>query len=236
MRLSACHALDQRLAAARDDHVDIVGHGQHDADGGAVNGGHKLDRRLRQACGLQAGLHAGGDGAGGFETVRSSAQDAGVAGLQAQPAGIGGDVGAALIDDADDAERYADAGDLQAVGALPLRHDGADGIGQGRHVFQALGDAFDAQFVQLQPVHQRRGGAARDGCGKVAGVGGQDFGHTGAECRRCGAQCLVLLRRRGQGKHCGCGARGAPQLLHLPLQGINGVLDGGHDGRSQWKF
>ena len=61
----------------------------------------------------------------------------GIAGLQAERAGIGRDVGAALEDDADDAERRAHALDVQAVGAVPFGDHFADRIGQ-------FGDGADA--------------------------------------------------------------------------------------------
>jgi hypothetical protein len=49
----AADALDQALAAARDDHVHVLGHGDQLADGGAVGGLHQL-----HAVGRQAGLRS----------------------------------------------------------------------------------------------------------------------------------------------------------------------------------
>ena len=94
-------ARDQALAAARHDHVDAaVQSGQQQADRGAVARRHQRDRGFRQT-GLAQALHqAVMDGAAGAETVGAAAQDHGVAGFQAQHAGIGGDVGAALEDHA----------------------------------------------------------------------------------------------------------------------------------------
>ena len=48
----------------------------------------------------------------GMMALRAAAQDRGVAGLEAQRAGVGGHVGAALVDDADHAERHAHALEL----------------------------------------------------------------------------------------------------------------------------
>ena len=49
------------------------------------------------------------DRAAGAGASRAAAQDHGIAGLQAQRAGIGGHIGAAFEDHADDAERHAHA-------------------------------------------------------------------------------------------------------------------------------
>ena len=102
-RLSAAIALDQRLAAARDDDVDDAGHLQHLADGGAVGRRHQLDAVFRQAGGDEGDGEAFVDHRRGGEALRTAAEDGRVARLQAQPAGIGGDVRPRLVDDADDA-------------------------------------------------------------------------------------------------------------------------------------
>ena len=62
---------------------------------------------------------AGGDGAVGGERFRAALEDDGVARLEAQPGGVGGDVGTRLVDHADDAERDRAPGDLEAVRAAP---------------------------------------------------------------------------------------------------------------------
>ena len=66
-----------------------------------------LHRFGRQPGGLEAFLDQRGDGAVGADRFRTAAQDGGVAGFQAQGGGIGGDVRARFVNDADDAERYA---------------------------------------------------------------------------------------------------------------------------------
>ena len=55
-------ALDQALAAARDDDVHVFGHGDEFAHGGAVGGFDHLHGIGRQAGGGQACAYAGGDG------------------------------------------------------------------------------------------------------------------------------------------------------------------------------
>ena len=78
----------------------------------------------------------------------AAAQDRGVAGLQAQRAGISGDVGTAFVDDADDADRHAHALEFETIGPRPLCEHGADGIGKRGDVVKALRHAVDALLVQ----------------------------------------------------------------------------------------
>ena len=56
----------------------------------------------------------------------AAAQDGGVAGLEAERAGVAGHVGPALVDDADDAERHPHALDAQAVRSVHSARHGAD--------------------------------------------------------------------------------------------------------------
>ncbi|KAG1539762.1 hypothetical protein G6F50_014453 [Rhizopus delemar] len=74
---------DQALAAARHDDVDVFGHGDELAYGGAVGGGHDLHGVLRQAGGGQARLHDSAQGNVGVQRFATPAQDGGIAGLQA---------------------------------------------------------------------------------------------------------------------------------------------------------
>ena len=105
------HARDQAFSAARHDDIDIaVEAGEHHADSGAVAGRDKLDRGFGQAGLAQALLNAACM-ARLVRRVGAAAQNGGVAGFQAERAGVGGHVGAALVNDADDAERHAYAFD-----------------------------------------------------------------------------------------------------------------------------
>ncbi len=141
----ALHALDQALAAARHDDVDrAVEAGQHGAHRGTVGGRHELDRMLGKTGRIEARDEAGVDGGGAAMRVGAAAQDDGVARLEAKPAGIGGDVGPALEDDADDAERRAHALDMQAVRPVPFGDDGADRVGKLGNRLQRLRHAFQA--------------------------------------------------------------------------------------------
>ena len=69
------------------------------------------------------------------------------------------DIGAALEDHADDAERHAHALDGHAVRPLPAFGDRADGIGNAAHVGDALRHRLDARLRQRQPVE--KGGRSR---------------------------------------------------------------------------
>ncbi len=103
----ALHPLDQRAAAARHDDVDSAGHAS--ASGRPPRGRWSARAGSRPPAGRPraARVQAGEDRARGMEAFGAAAQDRRVAGLEAQPAGVGGHVGAALVDDADDAERHA---------------------------------------------------------------------------------------------------------------------------------
>ena len=104
------HAVDEALAAARHDDVDrAVEALQHEADGVAIGRRHELDRGFGQARRLQARGEAGMDGGARVMALRAAAQDRRVAGLEAERAGVRRHVGAAFVDDADDADRHAHA-------------------------------------------------------------------------------------------------------------------------------
>ena len=106
--------------------------------------------RAAAAQGNEAARERGVDHARRRERVGTAAQDDGIAGFEAERTGVGGDVGPALIDDADDAERRAHPLQMQPVGAIPGRRDGADGIGQ-------VGDLLDAARHRLDPRRGQRG-------------------------------------------------------------------------------
>ncbi len=139
----ARQALDQLLAAARHDDVDVLAHGDELAHRGAVGRVDQLDRGFRQAGRFQPGAHAIGDGAVRLERLRAAAQDAGVARLDAQRRRVGGHVGARFVDDADHAERHAHLRHLDAGRPRHALRDRADRIGQRRHLLDARGHLLD---------------------------------------------------------------------------------------------
>ena len=136
-------ALDEALAAARNDDVDVLDVGDQVADGGAVGRGDDLHRALGEAGVAQSLVHAGGDGLVAAQRLRSAAQYRRVAGLEAQRRGIGGDVGPRLVDDADHAERHAHPADLDAARAVLEIGDLADGVGQRGDLLEAVGHGAD---------------------------------------------------------------------------------------------
>ena len=125
----------------------------------------------RRRAGLRQARHGW---RGWSESFRAAAQDHGIAGLEAERAGVGGDVRAALVDHADDAERHAHALDAHAVRprhdamtvptgslsvrttSMPVRH-GLDAVGVEREaVDEGAGRA--ARFrPRRRPRHWRRG-------------------------------------------------------------------------------
>ncbi len=81
----------------------------------------------------------------GLERLAAAAQQHRVAGLQAEPGGVGGHVGARLVDEADHAQRDAHARDLEAVGPAPGLHGLAHRIGQRGDLAQARRHLLDAR-------------------------------------------------------------------------------------------
>ncbi len=147
---------------------------------------HELQRVGGQPLAREPLDHRGVDGARGTEAFRAAAQDHGVAGLDRQGAGIGGDVGAALIDDGDDAERRAHALDFQPVRPLPARDHLADRIGHGGDGLDAVGHGGDALVVEQEAVDEGGRGVFAPRAIDVFGIGLQDraglFAHGASGC------------------------------------------------------
>ncbi len=147
-------------------------------------------------------------------------QDRRVACLEAQRAGIGGDVRPALVDHADHAERRAHALDPEAVRPLPGGRHLAHRVGQRGNGTDAFGHAGEPRPVERQPVHLRRGEPGLAAVVQVLGVGGQD--RLGAALDRLGhrRECRVLALRAGDGQR-PLGRPGAPsQVLHEPRRAV----------------
>ena len=101
------HARDEALAAARHDHVDIaVETREHRAHGGAVApSGQARSPLPASPAAFEPRDETGVNGGRRAQALGAAAQDRGVAGLETQRAGVGGDIGPAFVDHADDAER-----------------------------------------------------------------------------------------------------------------------------------
>ena len=93
----------------------------------------------------------------GMAALRAAAQDHRVARLQAQRAGVRGHVGAALVDDADDAERHAPRARSRARSAAAMRPRRVP-IGSGSATTSSMprGDRLDALRVEAAAARAAR--------------------------------------------------------------------------------
>ena len=146
------HPAHKTLAAARHDHVDIIRRCQHGADKGAVAGRRDLDGVFGKARGAQPFHKAFMDGGSRVEALRPAPQDHRIAGLQAQPARVGCNVRAAFVDHANDAQRRADAADMEAGGHVPFRHHLTHRVVLRSYGAQAIRHALNAILGQQQAV------------------------------------------------------------------------------------
>ena len=171
MRASAGDALDQTLAAARDDDVHVVLHGDQLAHCRTVGDLDHLHRRLGQPGSGQALAHACGDRLVGTDRLGAAAQDRGIPRLQAQARGVRGDVGAGFIDDGHHAERHTHAADLNAGGPVSQVGDLPHRIAQLGDLAQAFRHRGYALGREREPVDHRRLGALGTRCLQVLPVG-----------------------------------------------------------------
>ena len=111
----------------------------------------------------------------GMKRIRSAAQDHGIASLQAQRACVRRHIGAALVDDADHAQRGRDALNLQAIGAFESRQNAPDRIGQSGNVLDTARHGVNPFGVEHQPVEIGLAGAGLLRGGDVERVGGDDL-------------------------------------------------------------
>ncbi|CAM5474795.1 hypothetical protein SAVIM40S_07522 [Streptomyces avidinii] len=210
------HGLDEGGAAARDEHVHEAAGAHQLADGLAGLARDELDRVGGQAdaldCVPQDGDESGVGGVGGG----TAAQEDRVPGLEAEGGGVDGDVGAGLVDDADDAERDADLAEVDAVGEGVAADDLADGVGEGGDVAYVGGDGGDALGGEGEAVDDGLARAGGAGPVRVHGVGGDDLDRTR----------LQRVRDRQQGD-----VLGGPRERGDGGGGGTGPLRGGEDGR-----
>ena len=87
-----------------------------------------------------------------FSASDAGAQDHRIARAHADRRGVGGDVGPALVDHADHADRRAHPRDVEAVRPRPARHLRADRIGQVRDLLERVGDRREPRLIEHQPV------------------------------------------------------------------------------------
>ena len=148
------------------------------------------------------------------KTVRAAAQHYRIAALEAEGAGVGGHVGAALVDHPDDPERRRHALDDEAIGAGEGREHPPDGIGQRGDVLEPAGNCLDSNGIEHQPVDQRRAQVLGSGLRAIELIGGQNLARAFAQGSRRGVKRAVLLLRRRVGDLTRGGPRLRPDFAH----------------------
>ncbi len=143
-----------------------------------------------------------------MEALGAAAQDRGIAGFQAQRRRVRRDVGAALVNDADDTERHRDALNLEAVRTLPFGEHPAERIGQRSNGLDARCHAVDPALVEHQPIEQRCAQATRLTGSHVLRVGREYRLRIAPDrigCRLQGAIAIVIaaLCEHRHGAPCG---------------------------------
>ncbi|ABA49903.1 hypothetical protein BURPS1710b_3448 [Burkholderia pseudomallei 1710b] len=199
--------LDQALAAARHDHVDVFGHRDQLADRRPIGRADDLHRVLRQPRRRQPFADQLRERGVRFERLRAAAQDRRVAGLQAQRGRVDRHVRPRFVDDPDHAERHAHLADLDSARAIFEIAHLADRVRQRRDLAQPFDHRLQRLVRQRQAIDERRVVPlvlrARD----VARVGGLQRVCVAPDCPRDRFERGVL--RRG-GRACDL-ARGAPR-------------------------
>ena len=163
-------ALDQALAAARDDHVHIFGQRDELAHHLAVGGLHQLHGVVRQTGLSQRLLHQPGQGFVGVNGFGAAAQDARVAAFDGQTGGLDGDIGPALVNHAEHANGHPHLAHADSAGLLLHADDLANHVGHGGQLLAALGTGIQHFGCELEAIHQRLGQASRAGPRQVACV------------------------------------------------------------------
>ena len=205
----AHHRVDQACSPARDHDVDQAAGLDQMGDAGAVRAGKQLHDVGFEALAGHCSAQRGDKRIVGVGRRRASAQQHRVAGLQRQPECVDRDVGPALVDDADDAERDALLTQLKAVGQRAPAQHLADRVGQAGDLTQSGGDAVDALGIQRQPVEHGVRRARSPGGVEISLVGGQDLVHLRKHGVGSGMQRAVL-GFGGQCGQCACREAGPP--------------------------
>ncbi len=208
-------ALNQALATARHDHVDVLLHGDQFAHRGAVGGLDHLHGGFGQTGFAQALAHAGGDRPVRANGLRAAAQNASVTALQTQTGGVRRHVRPRLVDDADDTQRHAHAAHLDARRPIGEAAHLAHGIGQGGDLLEAGGHVLNALRSQREAVDHRciETGGLRSR--HIVGVGAEQRGRLAANGGGHDRQCAVLGIGVGARQGAARLAGGAAQALHV---------------------
>src|SRR5450631_2434011 len=206
---------NELFTAARHNHVDGVGHpAQHVADSRPIGCRHQLNAGTGQPYGSQTVCQARMNRRARLGALRPAPQDHGVARFQAQSARICSDVGAALVNDADDAQRHADSLNPHAVRPRPLGQNLADRVVEALDILESAGHRLEALIIQTQPIEERSGQTPRPRFTHIALICRQNMQPPLSQRRGGGTQRTILLRRAGGRQHeCG-GPRFPAHALH----------------------
>ena len=110
----------------------------------------------------------------GGQCFSASAQKADIAASQTQSGRIHTDIRSGLIDDADDADRYASFYEMK-ISAIPFCQDPAAGIIQISHLHDAVANGFETLVIQGQTVNERFISSSSPGSRNIFLIGLQDL-------------------------------------------------------------
>jgi len=128
-------------------------------------------------------------------------EDYGVAALEAEDGAVDGDVGPRLVDNADHPNGHAHPADGEAIGPRGVVEFFAHGVGQGRHLADALGEVSQAGGIQREAVDLCGGETVGLGRGEVALIGRKDsFGRHRQQRGQLDERGVLRRGRRG-GEH-----------------------------------
>ena len=163
-------------------HIDAVA-------AGVLNHAHAV---LGQSCRRQSLPQSVGDGVGRGEGFLAAPEDADITALQGQGRRVGGDVGAAFVDDGHHAHGDGGFFNPQAVGPFDGFQNPAHRLRQRRHLADTLHHAVNTGRVQPQPVyHNLRHGPS--GGGHILLVGQQNVRLMVQQRVGHGGKGLILL-------------------------------------------
>ena len=134
--------------------------------------------------------------------------------LRQSAPGIGGDIGPALVDHPDDAERHPDPLDAHAVGPVPCGSTVPTGSGSAAMASSLVRDGGEAPGIEAEPVEKcdRRAGLA--GLGKVFLIG-REYGRAAArDSAGHSSERDILFFRRGERETARGGARLGSHAVH----------------------
>lgn len=133
------------------------------------------------------------------EALRTCTQNCRIAGLHAQGAGVGGNIGAAFKDDADHTEWHGYTLDDQTVRAIEGREQSADRIRQIGNRLNRRCNCLDTRRRQLQPVDKRFDTTSSARLGDIFGIRREEA--IGIVANRA---CGIAQRRCTLGVRCQC--------------------------------